>query len=38
MGCQVIRKRAKFTPARDAAGKPVRDSYVTPPVAWRLAR
>jgi TonB family protein len=37
MGCQVIRKRAKFTPARDAAGNAVRDSYVTPPVSWRIA-
>jgi TonB family protein len=37
MGCQVIRKRAKFAPARDAGGKPVRDSYVTPPVAWRIS-
>ena len=37
MGCQVIRKRAKFSPARDAAGKPMRDSVVTPPVAWRIS-
>ncbi len=36
MGCQVLRKRAKFTPARDASGKAVRDSYLTPPVTWRL--
>lgn len=36
MGCQVIRQRAKFTPARDASGKPVRGSVVTPRVSWRL--
>jgi TonB family protein len=37
MGCQVIRERAKFKAARDAAGKPMRDSIITPPVVWRLA-
>jgi TonB family protein len=37
MGCDVIMKRAKFTPARDHEGKPIRDSYVTPLITWRLA-
>jgi hypothetical protein len=32
----VIRHRAKFTPARGKDGKPVRSSYVTPPVVWRM--
>lgn len=36
MGCQVIVKRAKFKPALDQQGKPVRSSYVTPPVTWRI--
>ena len=36
MGCQVIRQRAKFTPALDAKGKPVRSTYVTPPIVWRM--
>jgi TonB family protein len=36
MGCQVIVKRAKFKPALDTKGQPVRSSIVTPPVAWRL--
>lgn len=36
MGCIVIKQRAKFTPARDVSGKPVRDAVVTPPVAWHL--
>ncbi len=36
MGCQVIMKRVKFTGARDSAGKPVRDTYITPPVRWAL--
>jgi hypothetical protein len=36
MGCQVIRERAKFTPALDAKGKPVRSTYVTPPIVWKM--
>jgi len=36
MGCQVIRERAKFRPALDRQGKPVRSSVITPPVTWRL--
>jgi len=36
MGCQVIRRRAKFKPALDRAGKPVRSTVTTPPVVWRL--
>jgi protein TonB len=35
-GCQVIRERLKLTPARDAQGRPVRSSLVTPPITWRL--
>jgi TonB family protein len=37
-GCAIIQKRARFTPARDSKGNPVRDSVVTPEVSWRLAR
>lgn len=36
MGCIAIQKRAKFTPALDAQGKPVRSAVVTPPITWRL--
>jgi TonB family protein len=36
MGCQVLRERAKFTPARDGTGKPVRSMVTTPSVTWRL--
>ena len=36
MGCQVIRARAKFTPARDGQGKPVRSTLVTPKIVWRM--
>ena len=35
MGCQVIRERAKFKPARNKDGKAVRSAVVTPPVIWR---
>ena len=34
MGCQVIRQRAKFKPALDRQGKPMRSTFVTPPVVW----
>lgn len=34
MGCQAIRNRAKFSPARDANGKAARSAVVTPPVKW----
>lgn len=36
MGCQVIRQRARFKPAIDASGKPIRSTFTTPPVVWRL--
>jgi Gram-negative bacterial TonB protein C-terminal len=36
-GCLVVEQRSRLTPARDAAGKPVRSTYVTPQVSWRLA-
>jgi periplasmic protein TonB len=36
MACNVIQKRARFTPARDTNGKPVRDTYVTPKIVWQL--
>lgn len=36
MGCQVISKRATFTPALDANGKAVRSIVVTPPIVWSM--
>ena len=36
MGCQAIRERARFKPALDRAGRPVRSTVVTPPITWRL--
>jgi TonB family protein len=36
MGCEVIQERAKFKPAMDSAGKPLRSAVVTPLVRWRL--
>jgi TonB family protein len=35
-GCAVIQKRAKFKPRRDSSGRPTRDTYITPPVSWRI--
>jgi TonB family protein len=37
MGCQVIRQRARFKPALNRQGKPIRSAVVTPPIIWRLA-
>jgi TonB family protein len=37
MGCQAIRQRAKFEPARDVQGKGVRSMLITPPVTWRMS-
>lgn len=34
--CSILERRARFTPARDAARKPVEDRVVTPPVRWQL--
>ncbi|HEY6049197.1 MAG TPA: energy transducer TonB, partial [Sphingomicrobium sp.] len=34
--CAILKHRAAFTPARDADGKAVASTYVTPPVVWRL--
>jgi hypothetical protein len=36
-GCEIIKERARFKPARDRNGKPVRSSATTPPVVWRIA-
>jgi TonB family protein len=36
MTCNVFRQRAKFHPATDAGGKPVK-SVLTRPIAWRIA-
>ncbi len=34
--CNAVMSRARFTPARDAAGRPVVDQFTTPPVTWRI--
>jgi protein TonB len=34
--CNILRRRAKFTPARDSNGNPTGDTYTTPPIVWRL--
>ncbi len=34
--CRILRARARFTPARDAAGKPVADRYETA-IGWSLS-
>jgi protein TonB len=34
--CNILRRRAKFTPARDSNGNPTTDTVQTPPITWRL--
>jgi protein TonB len=36
MGCQVFRQRAKFKPAVDSKGIPVRSAVKTPPIEWKI--
>jgi protein TonB len=35
--CNILRRRAKFTPARDSNGNPTTDTKETPPIIWKLA-
>ena len=34
--CNILRRRAKYTPARDSNGQPTTDTVSTPPIVWRL--
>ena len=34
--CSILRRRAKFTPARDSNGNATTDTITTPPITWRL--
>ena len=34
--CNILRRRAKFTPARDSNGNPTTDTVSTPPIRWQL--
>jgi periplasmic protein TonB len=34
--CSILRRRAKFTPARDSNGQATTDTITTPPIVWRL--
>jgi protein TonB len=35
--CEIMIKRARFTPARDSNGRAVEDTFRTPPIKWLLA-
>jgi protein TonB len=35
--CNIIRRRARFTPARDSNGNPTTDTYTSPAITWQLA-
>jgi TonB family protein len=34
--CSILQRRARFTPATNAAGEPIESRVVTPPVKWQL--
>jgi len=34
--CNILRRRAKFTPARDSNGNATTDTVTTPSIVWRL--
>jgi len=34
--CNILRRRAKFTPAKDSNGNATTDTITTPPIVWRL--
>lgn len=34
--CNILRRRAKFTPAKDSNGQATSDTVTTPPIVWRL--
>jgi protein TonB len=34
--CNIIRRRAKYVPAKDSNGNPTTDTLQTPPITWRL--
>jgi periplasmic protein TonB len=34
--CDILRRRARFTPARDVNGATISSTMTTPPVVWRL--
>jgi protein TonB len=36
--CNILRRRVKFTPARDSNGNPTNDTYTTPPISWVLPK
>ena len=37
MGCSVLKQRARYRPAADGRGRPIRSMVVTPKVVWRIA-
>jgi periplasmic protein TonB len=34
--CGLIIRRARFTPAKDESGKPIKDTVTSPPINWRI--
>ena len=36
--CNILRRRVKFTPAKDSNGNATTDTYLTPPISWVLPK
>jgi protein TonB len=36
--CNILRRRVKFTPAKDSNGQATTDTYTTPPIVWVLPK
>jgi protein TonB len=36
--CNILRRRVKFTPAKDSNGNATTDTYLTPPITWVLPK
>ena len=34
--CRILQRRARFTPARAADGRPIASTVTSPPIVWRL--
>jgi protein TonB len=35
--CSLLRRRARFTPAKDSNGNSTADSITSPPITWRIS-
>src|SRR5690349_19703223 len=36
--CKILIERSRFMPARDRFGRPTEDTFLTPPIVWRIEK